>query len=651
MLRYGRALKPVATLFIPTFLPVAGRRSIEAQPTITPGGAAPTPRRDITVSVNIEELTAHLDSRRQADVKEQYDARATNATTAFLLCFFLGYIGAHRYYLKQWRSGVAHLVLFALGAAGVVVGFLTAAPLNAALFVIGGLLILASLIWEVIDLGRIDDEIHRRNLLLAEGLIAGALLSDTSVVDEAAHKLDEVVHTAATQSQAAGYQPAAATAGAISLNDLAQAREIAQQSGRAAISYDAVTTFDVSAAPGERPGDHPALEPETTTERRVNTQPLPTPQDAEAPIETETLTHTVDAYQVTDAQETDRVSGPSAAEALGLGAAALDAAGLGFGLAEAAHAEPQPASIPDAVDQETGPLQAPADTREALSHAPEAPVFTQVEQGRPADVEPAAPPTPPTPPTPPAPPAPISSVDVTDAGAPAAMEPTSDVAFASAYPSFVSLPDQAAPPVMPASPEAVTQPEVPLYLMPDEATQGFAPDAESYVPPTPDIAAPQVETYTPSWDAPTEMPAQAQGPSTFEEVAGLGALAGAGALAADAWAHHGEPAAEPMADEPVAADEPQTAPMPAVEPVAPLAPKMKRIRIKHRIVVDGQIVREEIVEREIPADADMAAAARQIQEELERGQGATPDEIARLANLSGGEEVEVRRRVEGLDQQ
>ena len=77
---------------------------------------------------------------------------------------------------------------------------------------------------------------------------------------------------------------------------------------------------------------------------------------------------------------------------------------------------------------------------------------------------------------------------------------------------------------------------------------------------------------------------------------------------------------------------------------------MKRIRVKHRIVVEGQVVREEVVEREVPADMDTALAAQRIQEELEQASAATPDEIARLANLSADDELEVRRHVEGLEQ-
>jgi predicted nucleic acid-binding Zn-ribbon protein len=96
-------------------------------------------------------------------------------------------------------------------------------------------------------------------------------------------------------------------------------------------------------------------------------------------------------------------------------------------------------------------------------------------------------------------------------------------------------------------------------------------------------------------------------------------------------AHSGS---EPAAVEPAA-----TAPATAAEPTAP---KMKRIRVKYRFVVEGQVVREEVVEREVPADADMAQEARRIQEELARADAAQ-NEITRLPS---GEEVEVRRRVE-----
>lgn len=614
------------------------------------------------MSVDINELAAHLDARRQTQVKEQYDARATHATTAFLLCFFLGYLGAHRFYLRQWRSAFARLILFVLGAAGLAAGYVASAPLNAALFVIGGLLILACLIWEVIDLGRIDNEIHQRNLLLAEGLIAGALLSDTSGVEAAAQQVDEVRRAAAAQSLAASAAPAGA--GAITAEDLAQARNMAEQTGRANISYESTSTFDVSATPEERADDHPVFEPATTTERHVDIQPLPAPEDAGPAVAADTHTHHVDAYRVTDEYETDRVSGPSAAEVAGLGAAALGAAGVGYGLAEAAHtAEAPSTSTTETPASEVTPISdaaayQPADQNMSIPAAP-------INEPAAYDQAPAMDPFAHIAPTPAE--AIPSNPDVTDSGAPSFVQQTSDVAFASAYPSFITLPEQSAGPAISPIPDAaeeVTQPDLPLYFTPEEETAS-EPVTQPYTPyeaaPTPQAYTAPAAPMTPSWEEPTEpVPSPTQESHHAEEALGLGALAGAGALAADAWGRHEAPAAEP-APEPAAEaaapaamaepiSEPATEPEVAAAPVTPEPPKMKRIRVKHRIVVDGQVVREESVVREIPADADMAEAARQIQAELEQGTSNSPDEIARMANLSPEAELEIQRRVEGLNQ-
>jgi hypothetical protein len=61
-------------------------------------------------------------------------------------------------------------------------------------------------------------------------------------------------------------------------------------------------------------------------------------------------------------------------------------------------------------------------------------------------------------------------------------------------------------------------------------------------------------------------------------------------------------------------------------------------------VVDGQVVAEEVVEREVPADMDTAEAAAQIQAELAHY---TPEQIAQRAHLADGEAVELRQRTEG----
>ena len=72
------------------------------------------------------------------------------------------------------------------------------------------------------------------------------------------------------------------------------------------------------------------FKPATVTERHVNTEPLPASPEAEPVVEAQTHTHSENGYHVSDTEETDRVSGPSAAEVVGLGAAALGAAGLGI---------------------------------------------------------------------------------------------------------------------------------------------------------------------------------------------------------------------------------------------------------------------------------------------------------------------------------
>ncbi|MDE3229640.1 MAG: TM2 domain-containing protein, partial [Chloroflexota bacterium] len=53
------------------------------------------------MSVDISQLAARLDPERREAIKAQYEERETNPTAAFLLCFFLGSAGAHRFYLKE----------------------------------------------------------------------------------------------------------------------------------------------------------------------------------------------------------------------------------------------------------------------------------------------------------------------------------------------------------------------------------------------------------------------------------------------------------------------------------------------------------------------------------------------------------------------
>lgn len=621
------------------------------------------------MSVDISQLTARLDPERREAVKQQYDERATNPTAAFLLCFFLGSAGAHRFYLREWRSGFAHLILFVLGVAALVDGLiqtlpltvnLVSHPLGFALDVVGVVLLLAALIWEIIDLGRIDHQVYQRNLLLAEGIIAGTLLADQTMVEGARKKLHETMTHAHEQALAAA-APAAGV-GIITANEVADARALAEETaGFSTISYSEVSQFDVSANPEPtQPASADAVREGNWTETATTAETLPAATADAAPTtlaETVTRTHTEDGPRVTDSYEVDRVAGPSAAEVVGLGAAGLGAAALGAGLYEAGQGasfdEPTQPDLAASATPQTGAYD-PSDTL-ASTPIPTAVTQTDTYGFDDSDVG-----------------------DVTDASMPAVVLPAADIAMANASPAYVHLPEEQAQQdaiTAPYAPAPAQEPESPLYLIPEEpvaepyaytpepaaapiyeapayetptyeAPTSVEPPAEAYVPPVPSVysAPAQAEaSLTPSWEQPavTQPEPVAAEPQpahndTLAEVAGVAGLAGAGALAGEALAHShaAEPTPEPS---------PEPAPVEAA-PVAPAPPKMKKIRVKRQVVLDGQVVDEIVVEREVPADMDTAEAAAKIQEELSHF---TPEQIAQRAHLAPNEEVEVRQRTEG----
>jgi TM2 domain-containing membrane protein YozV len=121
------------------------------------------------MSVDVSRLSAGLPPAQQKAVREAYQQRAKNPTTAFLLCFFLGIFGAHRFYVGQIGQGVLRLVL---------------SPL-----------IIPGLILEIVDLFRVDQEVYDRNIKLAEGLVAEAMLAtpNMAVERDALAQLEAVV--------------------------------------------------------------------------------------------------------------------------------------------------------------------------------------------------------------------------------------------------------------------------------------------------------------------------------------------------------------------------------------------------------------------------------------------------------------------------
>lgn len=216
----------------------------------------------MSVDISQMAMTARLDSERQAVVKSQYEECETNPTAAYLLCFFLGSAGAHRFYLKEWRVGFAHLALFLLGAVSLIFGLtqtlpltsqLASHPVGAALDTLGVLLLLAALIWEIIDLGRIDEQVYQRNLLIAEGIIAANLLAESE-------------GAGAQGADTAASGAAAGAAGVITANEVADARALAEETGgRSNIAYSSASPYDVSAAEPMAPPTPYAVEQTPTS--------------------------------------------------------------------------------------------------------------------------------------------------------------------------------------------------------------------------------------------------------------------------------------------------------------------------------------------------------------------------------------------------
>ncbi len=106
------------------------------------------------------------------------------------------------------------------------------------------------------------------------------------------------------------------------------------------------------------------------------------------------------------------------------------------------------------------------------------------------------------------------------------------------------------------------------------------------------------------------------------------AAAGAGYFASQA----AEPSLTP--------DIPSEAPVEASPTSGPL---MKRIRMKRQIVVDGQVVREEVVEKLVPVETDTTSMVAEMDTELGH---ATKEEIAHMANLDPDTSLDLRQRTE-----
>jgi len=87
----------------------------------------------------------------------RYDANKKSMLVAYILLFFLGMLGAHRFYLGETKTGLIMLALFVGGSALSVVG-------------IGMLGVAAVGVWVVVDLFLIPSIVSKRNNELIEQL-------------------------------------------------------------------------------------------------------------------------------------------------------------------------------------------------------------------------------------------------------------------------------------------------------------------------------------------------------------------------------------------------------------------------------------------------------------------------------------------------
>jgi hypothetical protein len=598
------------------------------------------------MGVDLARLTAHLSPQQQDAVKKAYRQQATPETAPFIMCFFLGLFGGHRFYLRQTVQGLLHLALAVLIAA-VVIGGIAGNVSSVLIAAVALPLLLLAVIWWIVDLVRIDGEVGARNLKLAEHLVAQTLLSDTTVEQKAQAKLDEL-------ERAAAARPVAPATPAL-------AADPAPEAPVAGIQYAATTVTEVSepasAAHGSEQTSPGASHDWTMTEAHTVTADEAV---SEAPglafggaaaaaaefSETITHTHTESDFSVTDAQET---------------------------VLRAAEPLPTPTEAEAATWPDHPPFQSEEPAREVAALAP---VASDVPTIR------------------------VQSPDVTDMAEVADVQPPiADLDFAGQAPLIVPLAQDAiAAPELPET-FAVLEPyyapdsptdesslllvaddgaaaDVPAEVDPGIAALAFgeeattAPSSEAFVPPTVPVvtqSAPTMPEYPPPLpvaSAEPEMESVGAGESadtsgeTLAELAGLAGnamvLGGAAAFrdptdmgvdtsVDDPPAGDAEAISHIMLTDPVQPAPEQPAPAaptmaaaafvaPVAEPSAPQVDEihsdeqvqhqeepqrmLRRIRVTRQLKVDGVVVEETSAEALIAQDADPEPVRAQLREQL-----------------------------------
>jgi TM2 domain-containing membrane protein YozV len=514
------------------------------------------------MTVDIKRLTAHLSEGQRDDIANAYKQQAVSETAAFLWCFFLGWMGAHRFFLHQWGQAILRFIIALIAVGIVVVGILTgtAPPIY---LLVALPFALVAIIWEIIDLFRIDDEISALNLKLAESLIARAMLADTTVEQQARAKLDEVVHHVAAETaeeeqreQAITEIGAAAEPEAAGAAIYAEADTIAE-----AERYEATTITEASAAPNAGPNDDQPVEAgtrdwsetEVASSDQVSDVDAPEAGGVEAVAVTEAVTrsHTESGYSVTDSVDT--VVNETEAEAEPVEEVVLSADLTPITAAESeAPTWPNLPSMPE-----------PVEAAEAAS-----PVA--VTSG---------------------------GADVSDMGTLDSRTPVADIGTPGAAPIVVSLGDESGPSSGAQVEDATTNPE---SFIRDSSS---SIPVESYIPPI----VPIMDTPAPV-ETPPPAPAE-DAPETLAEVAGLATVAAGIAT----------PTEEPVAAPEYGADT-------DVESGQP-SHMLKRIRVTHQIKVNGEVIEETSAEELIDADADPEPVRQRLREQLHRQASARMSEL------------------------
>ena len=96
-----------------------------------------------------------LTNEEKMVVNAEIQNSGKNIVVAYLLWFFLGALGGHRFYLGKNGSGLTQALLTILGYATL-------------FFIVGGVLLLALGIWLIMDLFMISQEIERSKEAIKE---------------------------------------------------------------------------------------------------------------------------------------------------------------------------------------------------------------------------------------------------------------------------------------------------------------------------------------------------------------------------------------------------------------------------------------------------------------------------------------------------